>query len=391
MNKCDIAIIGAGPYGLSAAAHLRSIPGLDVKVFGEPMSFWAEQMPQGMLLRSPYVASHLADPHEEFTLDSFQQASGVRISGSVPLDSFVEYGRWFQKQAAPDLERREVSCIGKKGDGFALITKDEMELKAQRIVVAGGIAPFPRYPHLFRGMPKPYIVHSSELRKPSEYAGRKVLVIGGGQSALESAALLHEAGAEAEVIVRAPVVHWLGQRPWLRVGPLEKILYGKGDIGPAGVSQLVQRPNLFRLLPRKIQDKLGPRAIRAAGAKFLISRMKNVSISTNRFAKRAALRGDKLHISLNDGAERVVDHVLLGTGYKVDISLYPFLSRELLGAVDQFDGFPKLQHGLESSVPGLHFLGAPAAWSFGPLMRFVAGTEFASSHLAQSVRRKTRR
>ena len=75
-SNFDVAIVGAGPYGLSTAAHLRKIPGLNTRVFGETMSFWERHMPAGMLLRSPWSASHIADPKDELTLDAYVAARG---------------------------------------------------------------------------------------------------------------------------------------------------------------------------------------------------------------------------------------------------------------------------------------------------------------------------
>ena len=100
--------------------------------------------------------------------------------------------------------------------------------------------------------------------------------------------------------------------------------------------------------------------------------------------------GDEIDLKLSDGDERRVDHVVLGTGYRVDISRYDFFSQDLIREIKQFDGYPKLTSGFRSSVPKLHFIGATAARSFGPLLYFVAGTDFASrelaSHLAKSGR-----
>src|SRR5436309_1482509 len=87
----------------------------------------------------------------------------------------------------------------------------------------------------------------------------------------------------------------------------------------------------------------------------------------------------------------MVDHVLLATGYQVDISRYQFLTPKLIASVRQTDGYPQLDAGFECSVPGLHFIGAPAAWSFGPLMRFVAGSEFTSPALTKSIVKARRR
>src|SRR5579864_7131854 len=120
MPTCDIAIVGAGPYGLSAAAHLRSCPEMDVRVFGEPMSFWETHMPSGMLLRSPLAGTHLSDPLHTLTLDAYRESCGTRISAPLPMDHFVEYGRWFQSQAGLHLERAKAESIHREGRGFRL-------------------------------------------------------------------------------------------------------------------------------------------------------------------------------------------------------------------------------------------------------------------------------
>jgi hypothetical protein len=161
------------------------------------------------------------------------------------------------------------------------------------------------------------------------------------------------------------------------------MFYGKADVGPPGISLAVQHPNLFRLLPRSIQTWWGRRAILPAVLTRVMDWTEDLVIHTSRFPVQAQVAGNRVRVRLNDGTERVVDHVVLGTGYRVDITRYPFLSADLLKKLDIVDGYPRLQSGFESSLPGLHFLGAPAAWSFGPLMRFVAGTQFASRALAR--------
>jgi hypothetical protein len=101
--------------------------------------------------------------------------------------------------------------------------------------------------------------------------------------------------------------------------------------------------------------------------------------------------GGELLLKLDDGSERRVDHALLATGFRVDVSKYPFLSPSLIEQLTLVNGFPVLKRGLESSIPGLHFLGKPASWSFGPLLGFVSGAEFASSELLFGMRRENDR
>ena len=391
MRANDIVIVGAGPYGLSAAAHLRAIRGLEVRVFGEPMSFWELHMPRGMLLRSPWAGSHISDPISELTLDAYQSASDNHLSAPIPIQRFIEYGHWFQRQAAPDVDRRQVTDIRAEAESFRLTLEDGQTVNARRVVIAAGIGPFARRPEPFRGLPSPLVSHTSEHRDLERFAGKQVIVVGSGQSALESAALLHQAGAEVEVVGRAPVVRWLHQRPWMHTWPIEPLLYAPPDVGPAIVSHLVARPKWFRGLPREWQDRLTSRSLRPGGAQWVRPRLKGVEILTGRSVVSAAATGERIRLRLSDGGERCADHVLLGTGYRVDISRYSFLGGDLLASIRQVNGYPQLDAGFETSVPGLHFLGAPAAWSFGPLMWFVAGTDFASRMLRQRLARTASR
>ena len=393
MATCDVTIVGAGPYGLSAAAHLRTIKGLDVLVFGEPMSFWERHMPGGMYLRSAWTATHIADPKRSLTLEAYQAASGKHLSAPVPLEGFTQYGQWFQRNAVPDLDLRKTSRIESNSNGFRVTLADGEILNSRRVVVAAGIGPFASRPREFDRLPPSLASHTSEHEDFRQFAGKRLLIIGSGQSALESAALLHEVGAEVEVIARSQRINWL--QGWLsktlhrRLGSgIRGLLYAPTDVGPAGLSQLMARPDLLRRLPWRLQEKLWKRSVRPAGARWLVKRLENVPIWLGRSVVSAGLVGQQVRIQLDDGNEKIVDHVLLGTGYRVDVAKYEFLAPELAQSIRQFNGYPWLSVGLESSVPGLHFLGAPAARSFGPLMQFVSGTQYASRSLTGHIGRK---
>ena len=392
MTKCDVAIVGAGPYGLSTAAHLGAANGLDICVFGQPMSFWEQHMPKRMLLRSPLAGSHLSDPSRNLTLQAYAGIAGNHLHYPLPLHRFIEYGRWFQTQAVPRIDQRRVSRVEKNGGGLQLTLEDGERWKARRVIVAAGIEPFAWHPQEFKHLPRAAASHSCEHRDLSQFAGKKVVVIGGGQSALESAALLKEEGAEVELLVRAPFVRWLWRQKWFHTfKPVARLLYAPADVGQAGLSHLVARPNLFRRLPRPIQNRWARRAIRPAGAGWLKPRCESIRMTTGRVVNSAAMTGEQVTLRLSDGTERRVDHVLLATGYRVDISRYPFLSRGLLESIRRIGGYPWLDSGFQSTVPGVHFLGAPAAWSFGPLMRFVAGADFASRAVARGILGTARR
>jgi len=388
-TSSDVVIIGAGPYGLSAAAHLRTIVGLEVRLFGEPMTFWDRNMPVGMFLRSNWSATQIADPESALTLEAFQAANKVSVSTPVPLKDFVEYGLWYQRQVVPDLDRRNIIRVESHPKGFRVTLDDGEVLYSRRVIVATGIGAFVRRPPEFRDMPIELVSHSSQHRDFTKFAGKNVLITGGGQSALESGALLHESGAEVEVISRASHINWLGG--WASktlhksLGKFTRdLLYAPTDVGPAGISQVVARPDLLRLLPRELQDKLRKRAVRPAGARWLVDRLKNVPVRLGRSVVSVSA-GDRVKVRLDDGTDRTVDHILLGTGYRVDVSKYNFLALDLAQSIDRFNGFPKLGRGLETSVPGLHIVGAPAAWSFGPLMQFVSGARYTSRALLRSI------
>jgi hypothetical protein len=350
------------------------------------MSFWQNRMPAGMFLRSNAPASVIADPGDKLTLEAFCRQNGNHLSRPVPLDRFVDYGHWYQRQAVPDLDRRQVTSIDLDLRGFRVGLADGERFISRRVVVAAGINTFASRPAEFEGVPTELASHSSQQNDLRRFRGQRVVVIGAGQSALESAALFKEAGVEAEVIARQRALNWVGLHPRLHhLGVISRLLYSDRDVGPAGLSRLVAMPHLFRKFPRAFQDRTAYRAIRPAGAGWLQPRLVGVPITLGCQVVSATASGGKLRLTLDDGTDRLVDHALLATGFRVDVRRYEFLSPAIMQRLETANGYPVLKAGLESSIPGLHFVGKPAAWSFGPLLGFVSGTEFASNELVRSV------
>jgi thioredoxin reductase len=402
----DVVIVGAGPYGMSAAAHLRQIKGLDVRVFGQPMSFWERHMPPSMLLRSWRPASHIADPGNRLSLDAYRAVNGNHgLQDPMPVGDFIKYGYWFHQQAGVDADCRNVVRIEPVPKGYQLTLEGGEILTTKRVVVATGIQSFIHRPAEFDGLPKSLVTHSSEQHEYGKFRGKEVLVIGGGQSSLESAAFLGGAGARVEILIRSQSIAARAQRAWselccsspvswrgwLRNRRWMNVFHARADVGPPGLSLIIQRPNLFRRLPRYTKDWSDRRAIRPVFSYKYVVEKKEMPILAGRFVVRVQVEGERLCVELNDGIERTVDHIILATGYRVDVARYSFLSPKILEGLDLVHGYPRVDSGFETSLPGLHFLGAPAAWSFGPLVRFIAGTEFTSRMLTRRIRRTRKR
>jgi FAD-dependent urate hydroxylase len=391
ISDCYATIIGAGPYGLSAAAFLREA-GIEVRTFGDPMSFWEQQMPDGMFLRSNWGASHIADPRNELTLDSFCKEQGNHCPKPIPLSRFVAYGRWFQQRAVPDLDSHKIQSVDRRESGFQITLSEGETFQANRVIVATGISKFAHRPSTFEGIPSSLASHTGEHRNLSIFRGRTVAVIGAGQSAMESAALLRENGAEVEVFARQNHLNWVGLHPRLHhLGPVSRLLYSDRDVGPAGLSRLVATPHVFRRFPRGLQSRMAYRAIRPAAAGWLAKRIEHLPITFGCQVTTASVQGDKIQLRFDNGTIKIFDHALLATGFRVDVTRYDFLSASITKALKSVNGYPVLKRGLESSIPGLHFLGKPAAWSFGPLVGFVSGAEFASRELLRCLQRDYRR
>jgi FAD-dependent urate hydroxylase len=378
---CDVAVVGAGPYGLSVAAHLKQA-GVPTRMFGDPMQFWQQHMPKGMKLRSPWRATHLSSPDGRLSLDRYAAQAGTERDRALPLEEFIAYGNWFQEHAVPDPDRRAVRRVEGAGNGFHLELSDGEIVEADRVVIATGLANQDYRPPAFRRLDTARVTHTCEHADFSPLRGKRVAVIGRGQSACESAALLAEAGADVELFSRGEI-HWLGAstvETMTRKTMLQRLrdgLAAPSAVGPLPLSWLAELPALLNHLPPGLRDRFTARCLKAGAAGWLKPRFDQVRCHNGRAITAVRALPDRIMIEFDDGASSF-DHVVLGTGYQIDISRIGILSPLLLSRIACSEGSPVLGSGFETNVPKLHFVGAYAVKSFGPLLRFIAGAPFAA-------------
>ena len=390
----EVVVIGAGPYGLSAAAHLQDA-GAEPYVIGQSMVFWKRNMPGGMLLRSKSEASNIAAPQSHLSITAYEKTIKRKIADPLPIEDFIAYGEWFQEQVAPNLDTRHVQKVSHGGGVFELTLDDGDKLQFKSVVLALGIGPFLHRPEQFADLPRELAPHSSDLSDIAQFQGKRVAVIGRGQSALESAALLHENGAEVEILTRDPALIF---RPFawrkhifrkLTSGPLLGLSYRiipPTDLGDVRTARKMADPDLFRRQTPEVQEKLLRDCARPIGAYWLEPRLEGVRVKTGVSVARVAIDGTGMRLELSDGTTDRVDFVLLATGYRIDISKYHILDSSLHQRVRKTsDGYPVLDTSLQTSVSGLYMAGVVGERTLGPTLRFVTGTSNAGPRLAAAI------
>lgn len=371
MESTPIVIIGAGPYGLSAAAHLKA-QNVSPFIAGKPMEFWRNMPPQ-MYLKSSWSSISISDPAHAYTLDRFSALRHLHRQEPVPLQVFLEYARWFQQELVPDIEQTYVTLLARDGEGFHLELADGRSLKAGRVIVASGIAPFAHIPSFTANLSTSFFSHTQQHPDFAAFKGKRVVVIGSGQSAFEAAALLAESSAEVELIARGPVI-WIKRHLYRYTGITKRLFYPPSDIGPAGISWIVAFPLLLRYLPEKTRLSIDTRSVRPAVAPWMQPRVEGkFTITPHTSIVEAVERGEKVCLKLSDGTTRQADHIVLGTGYRPDVQKLAYIDPSLRRQVGQQHGYPILNKWFESSIPHLYFVGSLAGYIFGPLCRFVAG------------------
>lgn len=389
----EAAIIGAGPYGLSVAAYLRR-RGVSFRIFGHLMDTWLRQMPIGMMLKSDGFASNIYDPESRFTLKQFCTERGIEYGDTgipVRLDTFNAYGVAFKERMVPELEDVLVTGIERSLGGFLLRLENGETVRARRVVLAVGITHFEHVPESLATLPTEFLSHSARHRDLTRFRNQQVLVVGAGASALDLAGLLHQAGAHVQLAARTKELKF-HSKPTGRPRPLwQRIRHPQSGLGPGLRSRFfADAPLAFHYLPESLRLAAVRKALGPSGGWFTRDMvLGRVPLLLGYAPQRAEIRGSKVHIRFrtanDDEKEVVAQQVIAATGYKVDLQRLAFLSEEIRSGLRSVRGTPVLSSNLESSVPGLYFVGISAANSFGPVMRFAFGAGFAARHLTTAI------
>jgi len=387
------AIIGAGPYGLSIAAHFRRgrIP---FRILGRPMDSWLEHMPKGMMLKSDGFASDIYDPERAFTLRQFCAERGIEYADTgvpVRLDTFSAYGLAFRDRMVPELEDKLVASVERVTGGFQLRLEDGETFQARRVVVAVGITHFEYVPENLAHLPPEFLSHSARHRELEPFRGRNVVVIGGGASALDLAGLLHEAGADVQLVSRREELKFHSQPTGKAPSQWQQIRHPQSGLGPGMRSRFfADSPGAFYYLPERLRLEAVRRSLGPSGGWFIRDKViGKVPLHLGSTPQGAEVKDGRVHLSIEaaGGSKReiVTEHIIAATGYRVNLERLKFLNPEIRSQLKAVGGAPVLSSTFESSMPGLYFAGVAAANSFGPVMRFAFGAGFAARTLTRAL------
>ncbi|UQX05012.1 NAD(P)-binding domain-containing protein [Streptomyces sp. RerS4] len=394
----DLVVVGAGPYGLSIAAHAAAA-GIGVRLLGRPMASWRDHMPEGMYLKSEPWASNLSAPGGRHTLAEFCATRGERAEHGepLPIGTFSAYGLWFASRATPEVEEVTVTEVTPQGEGFLVRTAEGPPLLTRTVALAVGVMPFTHTPDVLGELPPGHWSHSSGHRDLTRFAGREVAVLGAGQAALETATLLAESGARPTLVARRSRLNWNTVPQPLRRPPLHALRDPHSGLGTGWRSWAWSRlPWAVRRLPAAQRERIAATALGPAGAWWLRERFEGrvPALLGHRLQRAMAADGGRTRLALTTpaGESVVLDaaHVIAATGFAADLRRLALLDAGLRAALVTVGdgGTPELGPGFESSWPGLFFAGLLTAPSFGPSMRFVHGAGFTAGRLVKGVRRR---
>jgi FAD-dependent urate hydroxylase len=386
-DRLDVAVVGAGPFGLSVAAHLAH---RRVRAFGEPMETWRTRMPPDMRLRSDWDETSLSAPEDRGAIDVWSRTTGEPREEPIPLQKFLRYSDWFRDTFVPENDRANVVDLERGAGVFRLTTAAGDEADASAVVVAVGVTPFPHAPPPFDEAMGDRVSFAIERQDYDAYRGQRVIVVGGGQGGLEAAALARHAGAEVEVIVRSQLRWFTDREPYRPRGRLRqrlyRIAYPVVGYGPPPLNRLALHPDVFAALPERARRSVARRILRAGGSPWVRGEIEGKVAVTEGVAVQRLERTDSgLRLQLSDGMQREAAAVVVSAGFRFGLDRLAFLSPAVRDTVVLQDGWPVLDRYFRSSEPNLLFVGFAAERRFGPIARFVSGSRFTAYRAAEAL------
>jgi thioredoxin reductase len=397
-NYSPVCIIGAGPYGLAIAAHLKFF-GVPFRIFGSPMHRWLKQMPRGMNLKSEGCASSLYDPAGNYTLDQYCKTTGDSYSEwglPVSRDLLARYALSFQQTLVPEVENVLVSAVKKLPGGFELQLNNGEGLKTSNVIIATGLDYMAYVPDEIARLPTELRSHSADHFDFSGFKDKEVVVIGGGQSGLETAAILKEEGASISLVVRAPLLQWHPAPSMAHKSVYNRLRNPRTRMGDGrGLWIYDNLPGLFHHLPQQVRIGIVAGTLGPAGAWWLRDRVVGrLPIFLGQHISGSEKRGTRVALKITDqggqARDLFADHIISATGYRFNTNNLPFLDKDMRSQLRLEQQSPLLSSNLESSIPGLYFTGPASAYSFGPVMRFLAGAGYAAGRISHHIAREQR-
>jgi len=388
VKRMDAAVVGAGPFGLSVAAHLA--PRAAVRVFGAPMLTWREYMPTDLRLRSDWAHTNLSAPHGAGTLDDWVVATRAARVEPIPLELFLRYADWFRERFVGETDTADATSIERHGDGFRVATTAGAEHLAREVVLAVGVMPFPRVPRAFEHVEDERVVYALANHEGRSLAGRRVVIVGGANNAAESAfRALEQGAASVDMIVRSQMRWFVEREPHTERGPLGRRLYRLAypvvGFGPPPINRFAMHPDLFARLPERARSRILARLLRPGAAPWLRERVEGrVALRERCEVEAVEPAQDALRLRLSDGATLEADVCIVAAGYRFDVERLGFLAPDLRARVRSRDGWPLLDGSFTTTVPRLRMVGYAAEQRFGPMSRFVEGARFAATRVADT-------
>ncbi|HEY4215049.1 MAG TPA: NAD(P)-binding domain-containing protein [Steroidobacteraceae bacterium] len=388
-SATNVTIIGAGPYGLSLAAHLKARD-VQFRIFGDPMRFWRD-MPVGVNLKSLAFATNVYVPESGHTFPEWCRRNGLEDFEPCTMQSYAAYGCEIQKRFVPELEEVFVTNVRRQGDGFEVTLASGEHFHSHRVISCTGLTGLSHVPKELRGLGPERVRHTFDISNYGEFQGKKVAVIGAGASAVEAGALVLEGGGTSEVFVRGGEVIIHDERS-PRVRPLwDRIVNPMTVLGASRRGWVLEHlPFLVYHLPRARRTEFVKRYLGPASPWWIHDRVVGkvpIHMRHEMVQAEASGNGVALKFRKADGQTTTVefDFVVAGTGYEVDVARLPYLDPELIRHIRCIERAPELNRHFESSVPGLYFAGPISFMCFGPLFRFVSGAEIAAHSLSRRL------